>query len=69
MEGATIQIIVSIVSVGAVLGIGLATLIVTTTGRLGTRLTSVEKESARIVGLIEGLGWSGRAASKTGASE
>ena len=49
-------------------GIGLAALIVTTTGRLSARLTAVEKEQARTSGLLEGLGFTGRAgASPSGA--
>lgn len=40
--------------------IALAGLILITTGRLGTRLTAVEKETARLSGLLEGLGHTGR---------
>ena len=47
--------------------IGLAGLILVTTGRLGARVTSVEerlgaveKETARLSGLLEGFGLSGR---------
>ena len=49
--------------IGTILGaVGvLATLIITTTGRLGTRLTAVEKETSRLSGLLEGLGLTGRA--------
>ena len=36
--------------------ISLAGLILTVTGRLSARLTAVEKETARVAGLIEGLG-------------
>lgn len=56
--------------IGAILavGIGLAALIVTGTGRLSARLTAVEKEQARTSGLLEGLGFTGRAgASPSGA--
>ena len=56
--------------IGAILavGIGLATLIVAGTGRLSARLTAVEKEQARTSGLLEGLGFTGRAgASPSGA--
>ena len=42
-------------------GIALATLILITTGRLGERLTKVEKETSRLSGLLEGLGLTGRA--------
>ena len=52
----TIAILVSIVATGAVL----AGLILTTTGRLGARLTAVEKETSRISGLLEGLGLADR---------
>ena len=40
--------------------IALAGLILITTGRLGARLTAVEKETARLSGLLEGLGLIGR---------
>jgi len=40
--------------------IALAGLILITTGRLGTRLTAVEKETARLSGLLEGLELIGR---------
>lgn len=56
--------------IGAILavGIGLAALIVTGTGWLSARLTAVEKEQARTSGLLEGLGFTGRAgASPSGA--
>ena len=52
----TIAVIVSVVLVG----LSLAGLILTVTGRLSTRLTAVEKETARMAGLLEGLGISGR---------
>ncbi|MDE0717208.1 MAG: hypothetical protein OXH64_04625 [Rhodospirillaceae bacterium] len=42
----------------------LAGLILTTSGRLGARLTAVEKETARLAGLLEGLGLTGRARGK-----
>ena len=60
MDTSTLSIIVSVVAVGATVGIGLAVLIVTTTGRLGSRLTAVEKETARLSGLLEGFGLTGR---------
>lgn len=44
--------------------LGLAGLILITTGRLGTRLTAVEKETARLSGLLEGLGLTGRLPSR-----
>ena len=40
--------------------IALAGLILITTGRLGAHLTAVEKETARLSGLLEGLGLTGR---------
>ena len=48
--------------IGTVLGAAgvLATLIITTTGRLGAGLTAVEKETSRLSGLLEGLGLTGR---------
>lgn len=67
MDNGTIAIIVSVVAVGTALGIGLAKLILTSSGRLAerltavdTRLTAVEKETARLSGLLEGLGLTGR---------
>lgn len=36
--------------------ISLAGLILTVTGRLSARLTAVEKETAHVAGLLEGLG-------------
>lgn len=41
-------------------GVTLAGLIVASHWRLSTRLTAVEKETARLSGLLEGLGMSGR---------
>ena len=57
MEWAALAIIVAIIAVGATL----AGLILSTSGRLDARLTAVEKETARLAGLLEGLGLSGRA--------
>ena len=59
MESDTTAIIFSVIGVGVVL----AGLILTVTGRLSTRLTAVEKETARLAGLLEGLGLAGRTAS------
>lgn len=56
MESDTTAIIFSVIGVGVVL----AGLILTVTGRLSTRLTAVEKETARLAGLLEGLGLVGR---------
>ena len=67
MDDGTLAIIVSVVAVGATVGIGLATLILTSSGRLAARLTAVdarltavEKETARLSGLLEGLGLTAR---------
>lgn len=63
MESST-EIVLAIAGVGvAIVGVGaaLAGLILTTSGRLGARLTAVEKETARMAGLLEGLGLTGRA--------
>ena len=48
--------------IGTILGAAgvLATLIPTTTGHLGARLTAVEEETFRLSGLLEGLGSTGR---------
>ena len=56
MESDTTAIIFSVIGVGVVL----AGLILTVTGRLSTRLTAVEKETARLAELLEGLGLVGR---------
>ena len=68
MDDGTLTIIVSVVAVGCTLGIGLATLILTTSGRLAARLTAVEKECARLSGLLEGLRLTGRARGEAHAS-
>ena len=60
MNDGTVAIIVSVVAVGITVWIGLATLILTSSGRLVARLSAVEKESARLAGLLEGLGLAGR---------
>ena len=51
----------SIIGVIVLATIALAGLIVTATGRIDARLTAVEKETARLSGLLEGLGLTGRA--------
>jgi len=56
MESDTTAIIFSVIGVGVVL----AGLLLTVTGRLSTRLTAVEKETARLAGLLGGLGLTGR---------
>ena len=56
MESDTTAIIFSVIGVGVVL----AGLILTVTGRLSAGLTAVEKETARLAGLLEGLGLVGR---------
>ena len=58
MESDTTAIIFSVIGVGVVL----AGLILTVTGRLSARLTAVEKETVRLAGLVEGLGLVGRTA-------
>ena len=58
MESDTTAIIFSVIGVGVVL----AGLILTVTGRLSTRLTAMEKKTARLAGLLEGLGLAGRMA-------
>ena len=68
MDSSTTAIIISVVGVGATVGVGLATLILISSGRLGARLTAVEKETARIAGLIEGLGLTGRMHPPAGAA-
>ena len=60
MDDCTVALIVSVIAVGATVGIGLATLILTRSGRLGARPAAVEKETARLSGLVEGLGVTGR---------
>ena len=71
MDNSTIAIIVSVVAVGTTVGIVLAALILASSGRLAARLTAVEKESARLSGLLEGLGLTGRVRSeaKAGAAD
>ena len=39
---------------------GVPATLITTTGRLGARLTVVEKEASRLSGLLEGPGLTGR---------
>ena len=58
MESDMTAIIFSVIGVGVVL----AGLILTVIERLGIRLTAVEKETARLAGLLEGLGLVGRVA-------
>ena len=67
MDSNTSAIIMAVIAVGATVGIGLASLFVISIGRLGARMTgletrvsSLEKEVARIVGLLEGLGLTGK---------
>ena len=48
-------------------GVTLAGLIVASHWRLSTRLTAVEKETARLSGLLEGLGMTGRIPPPTSA--
>ena len=52
MESDTVVIVFSVVGVGVVL----AGLVLAAAGRLDARLAAVEKETARLAGLLEGLG-------------
>ena len=56
MESDTTAILFSVFGVG----IALAGLIIAMTERLSAGLTAVEKETARLAGLLEGLGLVGR---------
>ena len=51
---------ITVVAVIVAKEIGLSTPILATTGRLGTRLAAVEKETAGLGELMEGLGMAGR---------
>ena len=57
--------------IGTVIGTGvtLAGLIVASHWRMSTRLTAVEKETARLSGLLEGLGMAGRIQPDVSASK
>lgn len=57
--------------IGTVIGTGitLAGLIVASHWRLSMRLTAVEKENARLSGLLEGLGMSGQITPRSSASK
>ena len=55
MDNNTIAIIVSVVAVGATLGIGLATLIVPSLRDLRRGVTDLRERMARIEGLFEGF--------------
>ena len=57
MESDTMAVIFSAIGVGVVL----AGLILAVTGRLSAGLTAVEKETARLAGVLEGLRLTGRA--------
>ena len=61
----------SIDIIGTVIGTGvtLAGLIVASHWRLSTRLTVVEKETARLSALLEGLGMSGRVPPRASAAK
>ena len=56
MDNSTIVIIVSVVAVGATLGIGLATLIVPSLRDLRRDVDDLRERMARIEGLFEGFG-------------
>lgn len=65
MDSSTIAIIVSVVAVGATLGIGLATLILPSLRDLRRDVTDMRERMARLEGLFEGFarpGNAGRAA-------
>ena len=62
-ESARVTAAASIIGAVLAVGIGLAALIIATSGRLSARLTAVERERARASGLLEGLGFTGRASS------
>lgn len=65
MDSSTIAIIVSVVAVGATLGIGLATLILPALRDLRRDVTDMRERMARLEGLFEGFahpGNTGRAA-------
>ena len=55
MDNSTIAIIVSVVAVGATLGIGLATLIVPSLRDLRRDVNDLRERMARIEGLFEGF--------------
>ena len=60
MSPDTITIILTIVGTVVTTAVALASLILITTGRLGERLNTVEKETSRLSGLLEGYGLTGR---------
>ena len=69
MDTGTVSIIVSVIAVGAALGIGLGRMIHNLRrdvdariNGLDVRMHTVETSLARISGLLEGLGFRGRAA-------
>ena len=55
MDSSTIAIIVSVVAVGATLGIGLATLILPSLRDLRRDVTDMRERMARLEGLFEGF--------------
>ena len=55
MEGNTIAIIVSVVAVGATVGIGLATLIIPSLRELRRDVADLRERMARLEGLFEGF--------------
>ena len=75
MDTGTVSIIVSVIAVGAVLGIGLGRMIHNLRRDIGAlisgldaringidaRLRTIEATLARVLGLLEGLGFTGRA--------
>ena len=79
MDTGTVSIIVSVIAVGAALGIGLGRMIHNLRrdvdariNGLDARLRTVEASLARVLGLLEGLGFTGRAsppAEKPGSAD
>ena len=61
MDSSTIAIIVSVVAVGATLGIGLATLILPSLRDLRRDVTDMRERMARLEGLFEGFARPGNA--------
>lgn len=57
---------ISVIATIVLMGLALGTLILNGQTRLERRLVAVEKETARIGGLLEGLGLAGRTSSPEG---
>ena len=67
MEGNTIAIIVSVVAVGATVGIGLATLIIPALRELRRDVADLRERMARLEGLFEGFTRRGGSGPSAGA--